>query len=301
MAQKFDRRYKLVVDLDPRSSPPGADKATIELPFTCEFTVTRQTLASGQTATIRIFNLKDQTRNALYKDPFDTTVIRYLQFFAGYADFMPQVFYGLIQQAISWRDGVNTITEFTCNSMEFAAPNAQVDLTVAPGATAAQILALLNQRLPGFSTQPVIGRFPAVFPRATVLSGGVWQIVQQVSNGLAIVDNNRLIALNDNEAVANASIPLLNAASGILGTPKRGQQGVEVSMIFEPRLTLQQVVQLQSTFNPIFDGTYKVQGFKHAGTISPRVCGNCQTECTLFRPGIGPGIGPANFTIINET
>ena len=290
MTQKFDRRYRLLVDPNPNAFPPGANPppVAIALPYSMEFTVNRQTLATGQDATIRILNLAGATRDQLYKDPWWTTQQRYLTLFAGYKDFMPRIFYGLLMSCISWREGVSTITEFKANSLLFDINAADADLAIAPNATASAILARLNQALPGASPNPIIGRFPAVYPRAYVLSGKIWQNIQAVSNGLAVMDNGTLTALNDDEAVANASLPLISSASGIIGTPKRGQQAVELSLIFEPRFTLLQVVQLQSAFSPVFNGTYKVQGFRHAGTISHHVAGPLQTDVTLFRPGQGP-------------
>jgi len=304
MAQKFNRTYLLKVDVDPTTiigdaanangiSPLPQNTETITMPFTCEFTVTREVLAQSSTATIRIYNLSQPTRDRLYKDPFWSTQKRYLEFYAGYLGqskqegFMPRIFYGLLLSCTSWREGVNTITEFQATSMAFDVPNADDNLTVTAGQTAKEVLRRLNARMPGINPEPIIGdSFATVtYPKAFVLSGKVWQSIRMVSNGLAVVDNNTMTALNDNEAVTS-TIPLINSASGIIGTPKRGQFGVEVTLIFEPRFTLQQVVQLQSTFNQNLSGTYKVYGFKHTGIISPRVGGNLQTNVTLFRPGL---------------
>ncbi len=304
MAQKFNRTYQLKVDVDPATivgdaanangiSPLPKNTETITMPFTCEFTVVRETLAQSSTATIRIYNLSQPTRDRLYKDPFWSTQKRYLEFYAGYLGeskdegFMPRIFYGLLLSCTSWREGVNSITEFQATSMAFDATNADDDLTVPAGQTAKEVLRRLNARMPGINPQPIVGdSFATItYPGAFVLSGKVWQSIRQVSNGLAVLDNNTLVALSDNEA-ARSPIPLISSASGIIGTPKRGQYGVEVTLIFEPRFTLQQIVQLQSEFNPNLSGTYKIYGFRHSGIISPRVGGNLQTEVTLFRPGL---------------
>lgn len=292
MATKFDRRYVLKVDVDPTTvtsgEPVPQSTETITLPYTCEFSMSRQVLAASSDITIRIFNLNESTRTRLYKDPYWPMSKRFLEFSAGYADFpLPRIFYGLLLSCTSYRDGVNSITEFQATSMAFDAPLADENLNLPPGQTAAQILRLLNAKMPGINPKPLIGPSfdKIIYPGPYAHMGKVWQAIRMVSNGFAIVDNNTVVALNDNEAVA-APIPVLNSSSGILNTPKRGQFGAEVSMIFEPRLTMQQVVQLDSSFNTNLNGTYKVYGFKHAGTISPRVCGTLTTDATLFRPGL---------------
>ena len=300
MDQKFDRRYKLRVEVAPQSVPAsdallGTQTATIELPYTCEFTVERMTLATNQTATIRIINLRQATRDLLYKDPFWSLENRFVEFYAGYRDFMPLIFYGKLVQCVSWREGVNNVTEIQATSMVFDAKNANIQKTFAasPEVTAPYILRELNRAMPGVNPKPVIGKIgpldksgnPVPIPKAVSFDGPVWPYIQQVSNGRAVLDNNTMLALGDNEVVS-VGIPLINSASGIIGTPKRGQNGVEVSLIFEPRFTLQQVVQLKSEFNDNLSGTYKVQGFRHSGTISPRVGGNYQTDALFWRPGL---------------
>ncbi len=305
MAQKFNRTYLLKVDVDPAmttdpdlnangiSSLPQHTE-TITLPFSCEFTVECRTLAQSSTATIRIYNLSQPTRDRLYKDPYwQTTTRRYLEFYGGYLGeskdegFMPRIFYGMLLSCVSWRDGVNSITEFQATSMVWESPNADTNLTIAAGENAKNVLRKLNARMPGISPQPVIGEsfVRHTYPTPFVLQGKVWQAIRQVSNGLAVIQNNTLVALNDDEVI-QSSIPLINSSSGIIGTPKRGQYGVDLVMIFEPRLVLSQLVQLESSFNRNLNGTYKVFGYKHGGTISPRVAGNLQTELTLSRPGI---------------
>lgn len=53
-------------------------------------------------------------------------------------------------------------------------------------------------------------------------------------------------------------------------------------MLFEPRLTIGQQVQLQSQTNRIFNGMYKVMGFEHSGMISPAVGGDCKSSVSLW-------------------
>ena len=57
---------------------------------------------------------------------------------------------------------------------------------------------------------------------------------------------------------------------------------VEWDMLFEPRLTLFQIVYLQSAFNPKFNGAYKVMGFSHRGTVSKAVLGDYLTTARFL-------------------
>ena len=75
---------------------------------------------------------------------------------------------------------------------------------------------------------------------------------------------------------------MINAASGLLGSPQRSTTKLEVEILLETRLTLGQIIQLESEDDTTFNGTYKVMGFIHRGTISPAVAGPCSTTVSLF-------------------
>ena len=53
-------------------------------------------------------------------------------------------------------------------------------------------------------------------------------------------------------------------------------------MIFEPRITVGQLVEIESSTASIFDGQFKVIGIHHAGIISGAVAGEARTTLNLF-------------------
>ena len=52
-------------------------------------------------------------------------------------------------------------------------------------------------------------------------------------------------------------------------------------MIFEPRLQIGQFIDIQSKTETIYNGTYKVIGIEHSGTISDSQSGTCKTKVSL--------------------
>lgn len=273
---KFGRIYSLNVEL------AGGQKATIELPFTIEFEVQRENLASSQTATIKVYNLGERLRNLIYKDRFNVTEFRAVQLRAGYEGFKaPLIFNGTILQAYSERRGVDFITTLECYDGAFAMSNSYSSQTFGAGATREQVLRGLNADLKGVSGQPIIGNFPGKTARGSVYLGNTWNYIVQLSEGYANIDNGQLKVLRPEEAI-QSEIPLITAESGLLGSPRRSNTMIEFEMLFEPRFSLGQVVALQSSTNSIFNGTYKVMGFTHSGIISPSVSGECRTEVSLW-------------------
>lgn len=283
---KFDRRYTLKVETQPRtpgSNTPGdAAFATIELPFTCEFMITRNLLASANTATFRILNLAERSRNKIYKDQYNLLEYRAIQFWAGYSDQPPMIFNGNVKQAWTYRPcgGKDIITKIEAYEGMYAMSNGFSSQTIAGGQSYAQILQSLNNDLP-YLDSPTIGNVAGNTRRGAVLFGNTWKLIQQYSKGQATIDNNKLLVLQPNECIAG-DITVINSSTGLLGTPYRANAMVEFEMLFTPQLKIGQIIKLESEVNKLFNGFYKVVGFQHSGVISPSVAGNARTVVQLW-------------------
>jgi hypothetical protein len=253
------------------------------LPFTVDFQIQRQNLASAQTATFRVRNLGEKTRNLIYKDRYAFNQYRGIQFSAGYDDIgTPLIFNGQIYQAYSERQGVDMITTIECFDGGYAMANGTSLITIGSGSTFAEILKKLNADLPFVSKDPIIGNFINRTSRGSTYVGNTWNYLLQVSNGLATIDNGQLKVLQPNEAF-EGGLPVITSESGLLGSPKRAATQIEFPILFEPRLTVGQIVELASSTNALFNGKYKVCGFTHAGVISPAVSGDRTTTVSLWK------------------
>lgn len=299
-ATKFDRRYTLKVESGPRTPyylrkvvdpripsmlrAPTTDFSfeTIELPYTCEFSITRNLLASANTATFRILNLAENSRNRIYKDQYTMLDFHAIQFWAGYSDQPPMVFNGNVLSARSYKDsgGTNVITEIEAYEGMFAMVNGFSSQSVPGGSSYAGIIESLNGDLPHLDT-PTIGGIVGAATRGTALFGNTWKLIQDYSRGLATIDNNRLLVLQPWECLLG-DIQLINAETGLLGSPSRSQALVECELVFTPQLKVGQIIRLESSINKYLNGEYKVAGFSHSGTISPAVSGTARTRVQLW-------------------
>jgi hypothetical protein len=289
-AQKFNRACKLSIETKTQGYGPDYDSTTnnnIVIPpqFSIEFEVVRKSAASSQTATFKVYNLGEATRKLIFADKFDAANrFRAVQFRAGYEGFTPMIFNGQIMQASSKRVGVDMITTIECFDGGLAMAAGFSAVTVSGGTPLTKVLADLATQLPNTAGKPIVGNFAGSSIRGKVLFGNTWNIIRQESQGLAIIDNGQVKILQPNEAIAS-DIPVITSASGLLGSPARSGALIEFDMLFEPRLTLGQIVQLESTTNSLYNGTYKVMGFTHSGMISPSVCGPAKTSVQLWLGG----------------
>jgi hypothetical protein len=272
---KFGRKYTLGIEV------AGGQKTELSLPLSIDFDIRRQSLSSANTATFRIYNLGEKTRNLIYFDRYNITEFRAIQFRAGYESFTPLIFNGTVRQAYSYRAGVDMITEIEAYDGGFQMVNGFTSMTLGAGQAATQVLQSLAASLPGLSGAPIVGNFPTINKRGEVLFGNTWQLILQKSAGLAGIDNGQVKILQNNEVIAG-EIPLIDSSTGLLGSPRRSDALLEFDMLFEPRLTVGQVVDLKSSTNTLFNGRYKVMGFTHRGTISPAVAGTAHTNVSLW-------------------
>lgn len=314
---KFGRRCQLVVGVTPLPTP-GSDFAqesgniTIPSDLTIEFVIDRQALGQMQLATFRIKNLGATTRNLIYKDPYTLSEYVAIQFRAGWASdpVLAVCFNGFILSATSYREGVDFITEIKANAGGTAAANGYYGQTVI-GQSIGQMLQTLASSLPGTTGISYIGKFPGAFiSRGRTLFGNTWNIMTELSGGLAFIDNGNVLILNYNEAILG-TIPLIDSSSGLLGVPRRSPTMIEFDILFEPRVTLGQYIQLQSSSNGILSGTYKVMKIGHRGTVSPAEAGEYITSVGLFVGAAGAQsisqtanpnaqYGPGQFTVVEQ-
>lgn len=253
-------------------------------PFTCEFNISKNNLASANTATFTLYNLSEETRSSIVKDAWDISDIRGIVFYAGYAnpgDLIPRIFKGTIKKAYSTRHGSDfkTIIEAFDGVISKDVPSISFTFpkgTLKPIALE-QIFRELNKNSDGKLTagQKALG----VFKRAYSMIGDPMTILQQLTDGKFYIDDGNAYVLDDSEIVPG-TISKISAANGLLGTPKRMETIVEVDMIFEPRIKTSQIIEIESQSAKYFNGYYKITGFTHRGVISGSVSGDAVTTIT---------------------
>lgn len=275
----FDPRYTLGVET------AGGGNVKVELPYAVSFEIRRATLASSQTATFRLENLGSKLRDAIQKDWFNLADVRAVQFSAGYGDGpAPMIFNGTMKQAQSHRPsgGLDFLTEIEAFDGGPAFANGYSLQTIAGGTQFSDLIKSLAKDLPGVSADVVLGKIEGETKRSSTYAGNTWDYIFQLSNGLAFVDNGQLKILNPKEYVGK-TIPLIDSGAGLLGTPVRFLNMLRLSLLFDPRFTLGQLVELRSATLAKFNGQYKVVGVTHRGTISRAgVDAERTTELTIW-------------------
>lgn len=288
---KFGRNYVLQAT-SPRFSPP----LQIGLPFTLEIEIERNSYSSSNHAVIKLYNLSTYHRNLLLHDQNDPSLFTAINVVlsAGYGDgpYFPVVFKGNTTRAYSVRQGVTWITTLECFDGGTSYANATTNgintlnnvCTFAAGRAMADVYTvLINQLKPYGVTRGAVSQAitAGTLAKGTCYSGNVMEILKDLSNTNVFVDNLKLNILAPNEVIQNQPLTL-NASSGLLGTPIKENQWLSLEMLFEPRVIIGSVINLNSiTAVNVYNGPHKVVSVRHRGMISPAVSGDLITSLGL--------------------
>lgn len=275
--EKVNRYYRLTVQLTDKNDKPTDKAIVIENPFTINFTINRSIFAEINGADIEIYNLSYDTYRELFWDYYSigrrTVILE-----AGYEkENLSVIFIGDLWSCYTAREGTETVTRMNC-LMGLKALGVMTDATLS-GATRYEVYKKAADDM-GLKLKVYSGE-NTKFTRPVSVSGNSFGIIQKYSDQSAFIDNNEIIVLN-NEDAFKGDIIVINDNSGLLGVPEHEDAILTVRIIFEPRLVIGQIIEIQSQVAPMFNGQYKIYGIRHEGTISDAVAGKATTTLEML-------------------
>lgn len=257
-------------------------------PMTLYFNIKRSTLSEANRASFKIMNLGEASRRKIFHDWYDTANYRQITLTAGYEEDpkLPTIFQGNIQFAQSFRQKQDWVTEIEAFDGVYGMVNGQISTTLPTGYRIPGAIEQAVQKMPRVKIG-AIGDISIESDRNTrglTLMGNSWDLIV---NGLApdsnaFIDNESVYVLGKNEYILTDTDPfIISADTGLLETPRKGQNTLELKMLFEPRIFVGMQVQVLSEI-PFYNGLYVVQGIEHSGVISGAVSGELSTKVTVY-------------------
>lgn len=285
MTKKFGRTYRLTID--PKD---GGDLIVIELPFTVQFWLQRDTYASLNRFTIDVYNLSASNRSRIFQDRFDMAVVRpdgsligrTVTFEVGYST-LYQIYSGTIYQASSAREGTNLVTRIQCLSGLFDTATTQVFTTISGQQTLGDVFRFLIPSFPNLKVG-AIGGFDQNRDRPWVISGNAYNWIKNQSDNSAFIDNDKVYILQQNEVIKGDAYTI-DDSTGLLETPRRDDAFLSITSLLEPGVNVAQYLDIQSSVAREYNGRYKVAGMNHQGIISEATSGTAKSTFKLIHPG----------------
>ena len=259
-----------------------------------KFRVERGLGYTNNTANIEIFNLNTTARRFLTQDLYNLPLKdRIVNLFAGYLGqnrqkkIFNQLFTGHLMEGGSVRVETDIITKLCCQEGGYFlnAPSALVNQAFGMGVTGNDILRTLLQaiglNINALICSPETKKELANVQQPQTLIGNAYSLLTKQYGQTFFVDNGTPTLLKFGEVITGI-VPILTSSTGLIGTPLRQETKIIVKTMFEPRIILGQILEIQSDSTPEYNGQYKVVGIFHEGTISPSQNAELITTIQLF-------------------
>lgn len=291
MIRQFNATYRVTVY-------SSTETTVVEYPITCKFSVTRGVFAQSNNANIQLYNLAPSTRNQIFQDQLnlEPSKWKYVHLEAGWNGTMSMIFKGRIMQAYSYKSGGQTdvITEIQAIALDVF--DSITSHTFASGTTFKDALKTMASDMSNVILGNT-GTLEGSFQTPTTFDGMAIDQINKLTGGHSFVDNGILNTLMDNEVI-DVPVPVISENTTLLETPMRRDANLEVKTLFLPDLISGQLVEINSSVQPQFNGQFKLVGFNHDCLISPTQAGTRITQLTLW---IGPLITNSNNALTGQT
>ncbi len=287
MVKQFNARYRVTVY-------SNKETTIVEYPITCHFNVTRGVFSESNKANIQLYNLAPTTRNQIFQDmlTLKPEKQKYVHLEAGWNGSMSLIFRGRIMQAYSFKSGGQTdvITEIQAVALDIF--DCQSSHTFAAGTTYKDAYKTLAADLPNVVIGDT-GTLEGTFQTPTTFEGSTIDCLNTLTGGHTFIDNGVLNTTMNNE-VRDVPVPVISNNTTLLETPMRRDANLEIKTLFLPDIVTGQLVEVDSSISPDFNGQFKLVGFTHDCLISPTQPGTRTTQMTLW---IGPFLPDSDIAI----
>ncbi|ARF51978.1 hypothetical protein DSJ_17505 [Pantoea stewartii subsp. stewartii DC283] len=214
-------------------------------------------------ATIRIWNLNPSHRHQVTGGEFKQVS---LAVGFGSLENCRVLYAGQITKPAVIREGLDFILELTCDDGATAYRDAFVNVTLAAGSTHEDVIAHCVGQMTGITPGNIGLPGTVTFKRAKVCYGPARHVMTQVADHHGadwMIQNGELHILHPDYCLPGEGV-LLNESSGMLGSPKPTDRGLELSCLLRPEIIVGSLVRIESIVTD-YNGDYKVAAVKSEG------------------------------------
>ncbi|TDB43216.1 phage protein [Photorhabdus luminescens] len=250
--KQFGRQLKLNI---------GNKKESIEITnLRVAFEVSKTITSEPNPATIRVYNLNQSHRNLITSKAYNKVSLA-----VGYEE-LRVIYTGDIIEVVTLRDDLDFIIEMTCGDGYEAYTGALVNKTLKAGSTDADILAEATKSMKAGNGVIDLPKDRAL-PRGKVLTGNARDVMHKIArnNGAdwSVQDGN-MVVLPKNKVLADNEGFVLSQETGMIGSPEKTDDGLQITCLCNPALRIGGLVQVQSII-PEYNGDYKITELEHSG------------------------------------
>lgn len=209
---------------------------------------------------VQIYNLTEQKRLAIVKDPEDAKRIP-IELRIGYQDRLDLMFKGNVHECQNERQGVDIITKINILDGGFDYLNSVSSKTVKGGELAieAALADMKNTAKGAITDRPIL-------TRPKILVGNTARIISDMIGPDEdwYIEDEKLYIIKKNEVISSY-IPLVSAKTGLISTPTRKMKEVTFKTLLNPSIKPGRRIKLESVTAPYLNGVYKIHTINYTG------------------------------------
>lgn len=257
----YGRYYQLIVGNDKESK--------IITDLNIDFEITKTLTSEPNPATFTITNLNRSTQALLVDKKYDRVLFNF-----GYDGEIKTLFIGWIDNAENKKESTETKTILTCSDGQVDYRESRIATTVSKGATDKDIVEQALKTMPNTSQGIVDIQEDRKLPRGKVLVGSTRNILKSVAknhNADWSIQDGKLLILKNDSALANNEGFLLSEDTGMVGSPMRTSNGIEVRCFLNNVMRVGQLCRIKSVLSE-YSGDYKITKLVMKGGTNSNEC-----------------------------
>lgn len=209
------------------------------------FAVRRGDIQTPNSADIRVYNVTDETAQAIAKE-FTRVVLQ-----AGYEGNFGIIFDGQIKQVRRGREsGTDTYVDITAADGDSAYNFAASAISLAAGSTPNDHVAAVLQDMARFAiSRGYVPDMPGnPLPRGKVIYGMSRDELRKIAKNTQTqwsIQDGKLVLVPETGYLPG-DVPVLTAATGLVGLPEQTQNGIRLKILLNPNIKIGQAVKLDN-------------------------------------------------------
>ena len=228
------------------------------------FSIKKTLTSEPNTAEISVYNLNNSNRNLITSKQYN-----FLELSVCYKeDVLRLIFCGDILTVENKLIGQDTITTMRCGDGHRAYTEKTIIKTMQKGQKDSDFL---NEAVSSFGVQKGAINLPndRVLPRGKVLMCDTREAMHKIAinnNADWSIQDNQLVVIPKNKALANNEGWVISRNTGMIGSPQKSNEGLEVTTLCNPHYRIGSLVRVESKLTE-YNGDYKVKSIEHNGDL----------------------------------
>ncbi len=254
--QQFGRAIQLVIG-------SSTESIVIDGGLTISFDLTKTITSEPNEATISIVNLNQSTRNLITDKKYNRILLN-----AGYGDDMRTLFVGYIDEVENRKESTDITTTMTCSDGSKDYREARTAVTVKKGQSDKEIVKEVLKDMPNTETGIQEYKKATKLPRGKTLVGNSRDILKTVAKNQDAnwsIQDNKLLILPKTSALANNEGFLIQEGTGMLGSPQKTSDGLEVRCLLNNIMRVGQLCRVASRIKE-YSGDFKIVKIQMKGS-----------------------------------